>query len=151
MKFAYILNDKVSLVVEAESIDELLPLDKKWSNLIDLSAFDPQPDYGWEFKDNVFTNPNTNEVAGVAVNKKITKLALLNRFTPTELATYETALASSIPLKVLDKKLFAASFIDLDRADTIAGINYLVPSILTSERASEILNAIPTETELYKG
>ena len=151
MKFAYISNGKIASIVEANSVEELMPLDKKWENLMDLSQFSPEPSFGWEFKDNKFTNPETNEVAGVAVTMKITKLALLNRFTPTELATYETALASSVMLKVLDKKLFAASFIDLDRADTIAGINALVPTILTTERATQILTAIPTDIEIYRG
>lgn len=151
MKFAYISNGKIALIVDAESIDELLPLDKKWENIMDLSQFSPEPSYGWEFKDNKFTNPDTNEVAGVAINKKITKLALLNRFTSMELAIYETALASSIPLKILDKKLFAASFVDLERPDTIAGISALVPSILTAERAHSILTDIPTDIEIYRG
>lgn len=152
MNVAYLKEDKVVLIVEASSIEELLPLDKKYQNLVDLSFFTPEPKVGWLFIDNQFIDPSDYSSPGNVIPTKITKLALLNRFTMSELIAYEAGLAASSALKILDKKLFAATYIDLSRQDTIDGIGYLVTAgILTSERCSEILNAQPTTIELYQG
>lgn len=151
MKFAYIKENIVVSIVLADSINELLPLDTKFSNIVELTDFLPEPQVGWSFINNVFIDPQTNQMAQASVNKKITKLALLNRFTNTELALYEQAIAVSIPLKILDKKLFATTYVDLNRQDTIQGILALVSAnIISQQRADEILNTLPNSTELYR-
>ena len=151
MKFAFIKEDIVVSIVLSTDIDSLLPVPAGYQNIVDLSGFVPEPSVGWVFTNNKFSNPIDEKMSQVPKNKKITRLALLNRFTDMELAMYETALQSSIPLKILDKKLFAATYIDLDRDDTKMGINALGSAgILTSERVNYILNAEPSETELYR-
>lgn len=152
MKIALIKENLVVSIVLVNSIEEILPLDKSYQNFIDLEGISPEPRVGFSYIDNEFIDPDNNEASGASVNMKITRLALLNRFTDLELAYYETALASSIPLKILDKKLFAATYIDLARSDTMAGINALVSAgILTQNRANAVLSTEPTELEVYKG
>ena len=89
----------------------------------------------------------------VQQSKKITKLAFRNRFTTAEKIALEMASLDDVTasmairqqkaaLRVYLKDLDNASFVDLDRADTIAGVNSLATmGLLTNERASEILNA----------
>ena len=48
--------------------------------------------------------------------------------------------------------LSVATFIDLQRPDTIAAVNCLATAgIITLDRATEILTTPPTEVELYRG
>lgn len=117
--------------------------------VVDISAMDPQPAVGWVLQGNqLVPGPNQTAVASM----KISKLALMNRFTDTELAAYYTAVASNIGLLILDKKLFAAEYIDLSRPDTIYGINVLASAgIITSLRATAILTNPITDSERYKG
>lgn len=153
VKFAYLQEDKIVLIVEVESVDELLPLDKKYQNLVELTGFDPEPKIGWYFENNKFRdNTSASNVSGPVKQTKITRLAFINRFTLQESVAYEMALTSSPVLRALDKKLSASTYVDLSRPDTIAGIQALASvGILTPSRASEILNTEPTAIELYKG
>ncbi|MBL0233226.1 MAG: hypothetical protein IPQ08_06135 [Chitinophagaceae bacterium] len=119
--------------------------------VVDISLMDPQPVVGWILQGNKLVPP-AGQTATPSM--KISKLALLNRFTNTELATYYTAIQSNIGLLILDKKLFAAEYIDLNRADTIYGINVLASAsvgIITSARATAILTNPVTEVERHKG
>lgn len=154
MNVAYIKNDKVVLVVSVDSIDELLPLDVQYQNLVDLSQFSPEPKIGWIFLDNSFINPEDNSSPGVARNMKITKLAMLQRLTLQErlgLLTYIQANPISVPA-ILLQNIQVATFVDLNRVDTQTGIAYLTQlGLLTSERASQILTTPPSDTEVYKG
>lgn len=153
MKFAYIQSDKVVKIVEADSIEELLPLDFQYANLVELTGFTPEPQVGWWFQNNKFRDPTLVDGASQSVkNTKITKLSLLNRFTLEELYAYETALESSILLKVLDKKLFASMYIDLASEETVFGIQALASNgIISASRANEILQTDALDSELYKG
>ena len=87
----------------------------------------------------------------VVANHKITKLAFRNRFTTTEKVMLEmasldnpqAAMASrqaAAALRVFLKDLDNATFVDISRADTIAGVNQLVTfGLLTADRATHIL------------
>ena len=126
------------------AIQELLKT-HQFVNVVD--DIEPIPQVGWFFDGQKYVDPNWS-----VQSKKITKLALLNRFTDTELGTYYTAIAANIGLAILDKKLFAAEYIDLTRPDTIYGINVLESVvIITAQRASEILNNPIQDIEKYRG
>jgi hypothetical protein len=90
---------------------------------------------------------------------RITVLALRNRFTQTEKITIDMASiddpAASAParqlaasLRVMQSDLNVAMFVDLNRADTIAGIQALETyGIIGAGRANIILTTVPTDTE----
>lgn len=121
----------------------------KYQIVFVIDGLDPQPQVGWDLVGNILVNP-LGDMNPKSI--KITKLALINRFTNTEFGIYLANLSSSIQLQVLDKKLFAATYIDLKRADTIAGIQALAYfGLISSSRANEILTAPAKEEELYRG
>lgn len=94
----------------------------------------------------------TLETAGVmgaaTPDSKITKLAFRNRFTFAEKVALEDAAKTDTEVKVLLDDQAAAQYIDLDRADTAAGLDLLVTKgLLTQQRRDEILNAPINEDE----
>ena len=154
MKFAYIQDDKIAKVVEASSVEDLMPLHVKWQNLIDLSGFTPEPQVGWFFENNQFRNPADNTIPGVARDMRITKLGMLQRFTLPErlgILDYVRLNPISVPA-VLLQNIQVATFVDLNRADTQAGISYLAQlNLITSSRATEILTTPLSDLEIFKG
>lgn len=95
-------------------------------------------------------SPTPVDVPVIAA-RRITKLAFRNRFTTAEKVGLEMAsldnpaadLAArqvSAALRVYLKDLDNATYIDLDRADTVHGVNQLVAfGLLTADRANHIL------------
>lgn len=82
---------------------------------------------------------------------KITKLAFRNRFTFDEKVAVESAAESNASIRVMLKDQEAAEYIDLSRAETVAGVNALVTaSLITQQRADEILTNPVTEIEKYR-
>ncbi len=93
----------------------------------------------------------------------ITKLAFRQRFTQTEKAGIEIAalddpaapmqqrgLAAS--LRANQQDIQAATYIDLQRADTRSGVMALEQfGLIAAGRAAVILDTVPTEEELYRG
>jgi hypothetical protein len=128
--------------------EEIQAVANDYSNVLDVTNENPRPTKGWSFDGLVFIPP-----AGVsgAVSMKITKLALRQRLTIQELMALQTASQTSVFLQVLKDNLAVSTFIDLSRADTIAGVNALVAmGIITADRANIILNTPPSATEIYK-
>lgn len=83
---------------------------------------------------------------------KITRLAFRNRFTGAEKVALYTAAASSVQLRVYLDDLSAATYVDLTRADTIAGVNALeLSGVIGAGRASEILTNPVTDEEAWRG
>jgi hypothetical protein len=84
--------------------------------------------------------------------RKITKLALRNRFTFTELCALTAAAKTIVQVEALMDNLAVSTFIDLNRPDVIGGIEMLVAfGLITPERATQILNGPVTAIEEYKG
>ena len=110
--------------------------------VVDVSDMMPIPEVGWFYNAGVFTIPQNRNP-----ERKITKLAFMNRLRSNELgAIYTIANTQGHPLQInfqiFRDMLMAATFIDLGRADTQANVNTLVAvGILTSARALEILTA----------
>lgn len=90
------------------------------------------------------------------LDKKITKLAFLNRFADAEaiaidLVSQGTTIDAASIRRYLNK-VNAATFIDLNSADIAAGIQALeVAGLLNTGRAIEILNNPVQESEHYTG
>ena len=75
-------------------------------------------------------------------DNRITKLAFRNRFTFAEKVALEDAAKTDTEVKVLLDDQASATYIDLSRADTAAGVDLLVSKgLLTQQRRDEILNA----------
>lgn len=88
----------------------------------------------------------------VVVNRHITQLAYLERFTDEEAITIDLAsignTVGAAMLRRMMAKVQAATYIDLDSQQSIDGINALVTmGILTQERCDEILYAPVSEEE----
>ena len=86
-----------------------------------------------------------------ALPRRVTRLAFMQRFTQPERLAIRLA-AKTVPeiedyLAMVD----AATFIDLERADTIESVNALATaSLITQERAAEITTAPVEAAEVYK-
>lgn len=91
-----------------------------------------------------------------SIRRWVTKLAFRQRFTAAERAAITYAARQSSPTAAgiqsyLDD-VQAATYIDLERADTRAGVQALESAgLLASGRAAEILDATITFTEEYRG
>lgn len=111
---------------------------------------------------NLWQNPDRIKVlspAGVAVvpvARHITQLAFLNRFSDAEAITIDLASLGATPqaatMRRYQSKVSAASYIDLDRADTRDGVQALeLLGLLAAGRASEILDSEVQQHEHHQG
>jgi len=115
-----------------------------YSSVIEIENMTPQPKIGWTYDGTILSAPGW----------RITRLAMRQRFTVTELLaimTYVNTNPSGI-VAMLMQNLTVATFVDLKRSDTIAGIQVLVGyGLVTSDRAGIILNTSPSVEEAYTG
>ena len=82
----------------------------------------------------------------------LTRLAFRNRFTPAEKVALYTAAASNVQIKIYLDDLAAATFIDVERPETIAGVQALeTAGVIGAGRAAEILGAPITDEEVWVG
>ena len=96
------------------------------------------------------------------VNTRVSAFAFLDRYTDAEAividlasiddpAATQTEREGAAMLRRMNKKIDAASFIDLADEQTIAGVNGLVAfGLITAERGVEILQAPITAKERYE-
>ena len=138
-----------NVVVKIEDLDDInyKIAAHLYQAAIDISEMEPQPQVGWTFD-------GANLVSNGLSSMIITKLAMLQRFTVPEriaILTYVNSNPASVPA-ILMQNIMVATFVDLTRPDTQAGINYLVSfGLITSGRATAILTTPPTAIEIYKG
>ena len=148
--YALVRDNVVASVVDLATEDDVYAVAGQYQNVVDLTTVTPTPEVGWAFAPAGFTQP-----PGAAQGKtRITRLALRQRFTMVEKATLYTVAATpqGVALRVFLDDLASSTYVDLSRADTIAGINYLAAAgLITTARAAEILNPVATETEIYRG
>lgn len=111
---------------------------------VDISEAAPMPEVGWKF--------DGSKLVGVPTSTKITRLAMRQRFSTSEMLAIYTAAKSNPFFQMLLDNLSVATFIDLQRADTIQAVMALVQAqVLTTDRANEILTKTPTSIEVYRG
>ena len=134
MLYAQIINGRVHGVFEYDPLPGFAPS-------IVMVQCDNTVNQGDLYDGSVFTTPDP---VVVDYGTKITKLAMRNRFTFAEKIAIETASETDTEVRVLQKDMDSASYIDLARPDTVAGIGlYESKGLLTSIRATEILtNAV---------
>lgn len=133
MKVALIQDFEIKYIIDIEE-NEIDEYARKYQAVFDLAGFDPLPLVGAKFDGKTITNPPPQ-------TKRITKLAMRQRFTIPELIGVLNASKTDPMVEVLLGNMQVATFIDLTRTDTIQGLGYLVSvGLLTSERMGEILN-----------
>jgi hypothetical protein len=145
MSYAQIINGRVHGVFEYDTLPEFAPD----VVMIPLEGGSPVA-AGWLYDGSVFTAP-----APVAVieARKVTRLAFLSRFTDSEAITLDLAsqgaTVEAATMRRYLSKVNAATYIDLDRGDTRAGVIALEGAgILGAGRALEILDAPIQPSEL---
>lgn len=146
MIVALIQNNLVYGVLQIDDPSQINLFGNIFEAVIDVTNLTPQPQIGWAF-DGV-------NISGTNVSVQITRLAMRQRFTTAELLgimTYVNTNPASV-VAILMQNLQVATFVDLARSDTQAGIGYLASlSLITSARATAILTTVPTAQELYEG
>lgn len=150
MKVALILDN---VVVEIKDIDPSAysMTVMKYQAGIDITEMNPQPQEGWIFDGSQLVQP-----AGELISKKISKLALRNRFTMTEKVTLEAAAAqdntNGYTLRAWISDFNVSQYVDLARPDTIAGVQFLEASgLIGPGRANQILNNPISDVERWRG
>jgi hypothetical protein len=146
MKIA-LVKDNVVVEVKEMTEAEVLAVSNQYTACIDVDGYDPEPVTGWTLEGNELVDPNFT-----LPSMRITKLALRQRFTIGELTAIYAATATIPIVRILMDNLMVASFIDLSRADTQAGLGVLVAyGLITQERATAILTTVPSAIEKYTG
>lgn len=141
MKHALIQDFKVERIVDIEP-EEFHSYATRYQAVYDLTDYSPLPDVGTVFDGIKLVSPK---------ERRITKLGLRNRFTFPELIGITTAAKANVAIQVLVENMQVATFIDLNRADTIGAFGLLVSAgLLTTERAEEIRSAPISDLEKYK-
>lgn len=137
--FAIIENGVVSNAILAEA----------WPDGIDITDVVPRPGPGWSYDGQVFAPPAENTSA----SRSITRLAFRQRFTQAELIAIEIACLDdpSAPiqqrqqaaaLRVMQRQVNEATYIDLDQPDIRAGVQQLeAAGLIVPGRAAQILDA----------
>lgn len=110
----------------------------------------------WVYAPNVQTAPITTTSTPTVEPRHITQLAFLNRFTDAEAIAIDLAsqgaTVQAAAMRRYQNKVSAATYIDLDRDDTRAGVEALEAAGLLGEgRAAEILDAAVADAERWRG
>jgi hypothetical protein len=121
-----------------------------YPDAIDVTDTDPRPGPGWSYDGTRFARP---AVLAIVEPRRITRLAFDQRFTQAEriaidlasiddpAATTETRQRAA-SLRDMRHQVNNATFIDLDRPDTRAGVEQLeTAGLIGVGRAAEILDA----------
>ena len=139
MLYAQIISGRVHVITEYDPLPDFAPS-------IVMVQCDNTVSAGDLYDGSVFTTPDPVVIDYGTI---ITKLAMRNRFTFAEKTAIETAAETDAEVRVLQKDLEAASFVDLSSADTIAGIGlYTAKGLIVSPRDQEILTAEVTQLEV---
>ena len=142
MIYAIVNNNIVESILETDDVESYLKTNQL---IIDITDIYPQPNVGWVL------NGNKLEGEDPVLTWKITRLAMRQRFTTDELISLYAAANTIVILKILLDNLSVSTYVDLSSLQTQYGISLLVSySILTQERATQILTTAPTKAELYE-
>ena len=155
MRYALITNNTVENIIEADA-DFITTV---------TTAPDPVGDWvapvyvqtdtaciGWTYNGTAFTAPTVEAPPSAPVLRHITRLAFISRFTDAEAIAIDLASIGATPqaatMRRYQAKVDAAKFIDLDRADTRAGVQALeAAGLLASGRAAVILDTAISDAE----
>jgi hypothetical protein len=149
----------VKAILKIDSEEEFHSYGDRFEILIDVTSYTHQPQIDWAFDGLNFNYGQLSAVPSV----KLTKIAFRRRFTLQEKGTIISfglnnisnanptiASYAAMVMATLDDQRDAKA-IDIAGTDAISGIGNLVSiGLLSSERASQILNTPPTYDELYR-
>ena len=140
MRYALVIGGAVATVVEQAS----LPTVQMGGQWVECAA---NVGPGWTYSGGNFAAP-----VALAPARYITQLAFLSRFTDAEAIGIDLAsigaTEAAAGLRRYQAKVAAAKFIDLDRADTRAGVQALeAAGMLAAGRALVILDAPISDPE----
>lgn len=124
MRAAIVVNGVVTNIIEVESLTD-------WPGAIDAGNAGP----GWTFAGGVFTPPNTVPIVALP----ITATQFLALFTDQERMAIVTGAQSNPQLMLLLITMASASSIDMTDPAVRAGLQSLVPGVLSQARVTEIL------------
>ena len=148
MKYAIINENKVTSIIELNTEEEVFEYSKKNQLLYLIDDLSDQNVIGYDFADNTL-----KDLSGNIVKQKmrVTRLAFRTRFTTSELVALYTAMQSNIMLQIINDNLLAATYIDLNRTETINAVYYIASlGVISMDRAAQILTTKPTDLELYR-
>lgn len=156
MQYALVKENKVENVIVADE-DYIDIIESEFQHVEAIDTLIEQNltisrGWGWSPQDG-FIEPAAPEP--VIEPKKITRLAFLNRFTDAEaialdLASIGTTIEAASIRRYM-QKVNAATFIDLSRDDTIAGVRQLeTVGLIGAGRSDQILTDPITELERAK-
>lgn len=149
MIVALVRDSSVVQVATVDTDDEYNSFALQYDAVIDITNMPVQPVVGWSFDGVKLTGP--------PVSMKITKLALRQRLTFSELVTLTRAGTFGDAIynpyvAALMGNLQVTTYVDLLRPDTIAAVGLIVSlGLVTSDRANTILTTPPGPLEVYKG
>ena len=137
MRYVQVVDGRVHGVFEYETLPDFAP------NIVMIPCGDPAVSIGWRYSEGEFTPPLARSEPTNAI---ITRLAFLSRFTDAEAVALDLAsIGATVEAATLRRymaKVNAATFIDLSREDTRAGVLALeTMGILAEGRALEILDS----------
>lgn len=148
MKYALINENKVTSIVELETEEDVVKYSQLNQLCYSLDNLSDQNVLGYDFVDNTL-----KDLSGNLVKQKmrLTRLAFRTRFTSSELVALYTAMQGNIMLQIINDNLLAATYIDLNRTETINAVYYISSlGVVTMERAQVILTTLPNELEVYR-
>ena len=146
-------------IIENGTVANVIVADT-WPNAVDVTDVTPRPAPGWLYDGQTFT-PNPQQPA--TEPRRITRLAFRNRFTQAELVTLEIAglddpaapmaqRQQAAAIRVMQRQVGEATFIDLERPDTRAGVQQLeAAGLIGPGRAAAILDAPIEPLEAFAG
>lgn len=154
MRYALIENNKVKNVILADE-EFISNMTETYQHIEDLDnhPLGDRISAGWGWDPSGFTEPPAPPEP--PVERKVTRLAFLNRFTDAEaialdLASIGTTIEAASIRRYM-QKVNAATFIDLTRDDTITGVRQLeTVGLIGTGRADQILLDPITEIERAK-
>lgn len=158
MQYALIKANKVENVIVADpdfiqqiraDYDHIEPLDTLLEQGLGVGM-------GWTYENGTFISPPQPEAPTIDLGSKITQLAFLNRFTDAEAIAIDLAsqgtTVEAAAMRRYQKKVDAATYIDLSRQDTRDGVLALETiGLLAAGRATEILDAPVQPEEVARG
>ena len=103
-----------------------------------------------------FTQLPDDVAPTIPESRRVTQLAFISRFTDAEAIAIDLAsigaTTQAAAMRRFQKKVDAATFIDLDRSDTRGGVQTLeAAGLLAVGRAAEILDGPIADQERYRG
>lgn len=158
--YALIQSGVVVNIIEADA--EFAATLQGFDHVVEVAS--GQARIGDQYLDGQFVHPTTEpEPEPEPLERRVTRLGFRNRFTQAELVTLEIAglddptapiaqRQQAAAIRVMQRQVSDATFIDLDRPDTRAGVLQLeAGGVLGAGRALQILDAPIQPGEAYAG